>query len=105
MSLIKKAFLETHGNHASIAPHHCDTRKAELEAQGFLCTIENLYNVNGDRLFVLAATPPHAAELRAEFPKSDRSSLSEPSPQKRILSTRSPAGTSRSRTIPQFEVR
>ncbi|HEY9640251.1 MAG TPA: hypothetical protein V6C57_07195 [Coleofasciculaceae cyanobacterium] len=36
-------------NHATIAPHQRDIRKAELEAQGFLCTTENLYTVNGDR--------------------------------------------------------
>jgi hypothetical protein len=76
--------------------------KTELEAHSFLCTTENLYTVNGDRLFILVATPPHTAEVRVESLKRDRPSPSEPSPQKRILQTRNPAGTSRPRTIPQF---
>jgi hypothetical protein len=105
MRLIPAVFLETHGDDASIAPLHCNTRKAELEAQGCLCTTENLYIVNGDRLFILVASPPHTAELRGEFPKSDRPSPSKPSPQNHILPTRNPAGTSRPRTIPQFETR
>jgi hypothetical protein len=105
MSLIQEAFLETHWDDTSIAPHPCNIRKTELEAQGFICTTENLYNVNGDRVFVLVATPPHATELRGESLKSDRTSHTEPSPKKRTLPTRNPAGTSRPQTIPQFETR
>jgi hypothetical protein len=93
-SLIPAVFLETHGDDTSIAPHHCDTHKAELEAQGFLCSTENLFTVNGDRLFILVATSPHAAEFRGEFLKSDRPSPSKPSSQKRILPTRNPAASS-----------
>jgi hypothetical protein len=105
MSLLPEVFLETHWDDAAIALQHCNIRKAELQAQGFLCTTENLYTVNGDRLFILVATPPNAAELRGEFPKSDRPSSSKPSPQNRTLPTRNPPSTSHPRTIPQFETR
>jgi hypothetical protein len=71
MTPIQEVFLERHWDDASIAPHHCNTRKAELEAHGCLCTIKNLYTVNGDRIFFLVTTPPHATELRGEFLKLD----------------------------------
>ncbi|NJR63003.1 MAG: hypothetical protein HC769_31975 [Cyanobacteria bacterium CRU_2_1] len=105
MTPIQEVFLERHWDDAAIACQHCNIRKADLEAHGFICTIENLFTVNGDRVFILVATPPNATELRGEFLKSDRISPSKPSPQKRNLPTRNPAGTSRPRTIPQFETR
>lgn len=35
-----------------------DQRMLELQAQGMVCTSENLYNVQGQRVFILVASPP-----------------------------------------------
>jgi hypothetical protein len=37
---IQEVFLERHWDDATIARHHCDIRKAELEAQDLICTTE-----------------------------------------------------------------
>jgi hypothetical protein len=105
MTPLQEVFLERYWDDAAIALHQREIRKAELEAHGCLCTIKNLYTVNGDRVFILVATPPNAAELRGKSFESDRTSHSKPSPKKCILPTRDSAGTSRPRTIPQFETR
>jgi hypothetical protein len=57
MTPIQEVFLETHWDDASIARYPCNIRKAELEAHRLIYTLENLYPVNGDRLFILVAMP------------------------------------------------
>ncbi|HEY9644128.1 MAG TPA: hypothetical protein V6C57_26785 [Coleofasciculaceae cyanobacterium] len=56
----------------------------------------NLSTINGDRLFILVAAPPNAAELRGESLKSDRSSHRAITPK---TPSRNPAGTSRPRDL------
>lgn len=57
MSSIQEVFIEKDWDDAGAARQQRDQRAIELQAQGLICTCENLYTVEGQRVFVLVATP------------------------------------------------
>jgi hypothetical protein len=58
MNSISEVFRELDFDDASTARQQRDQRLTELQAQGMVCVGENLYHVEGWRVFTLVATPP-----------------------------------------------
>ncbi|MBD2057906.1 hypothetical protein H6F88_18090 [Oculatella sp. FACHB-28] len=57
MKPIQETFLELDWEDADEARQARDTRAEELQAQGFVCVLENLYNaVDGRQVFMIVAT-------------------------------------------------
>lgn len=57
MKPLEETFLELDWDSEDEARQARDARAAELQAQGLVCTVENLYNaVNGRRVFIVSAT-------------------------------------------------
>jgi hypothetical protein len=55
MKPIQETFLETDWENEEEARQARDLRAEQLQAQGLVCTCENLYNVLGKRVFLLEA--------------------------------------------------
>jgi hypothetical protein len=91
--MISEVFCEFDYDDAAIARQHRETRLLELEAQGMICTREDLYRVDGRRVFLLTATPSTKERL-IDDPVSS-TSPSRPRPR----GERSP------RPTPKFETR
>ena len=70
MAAIQETFLETDWEDEAAARQARDERAAQLQAQGFICICENLYNIAGYRVFVLRATEPEAVEPTATGERS-----------------------------------
>jgi hypothetical protein len=60
MKLIQETFLETDWEDEATARAERDARAEQLQAQGLVCTREDLDNVRGDRVFLLEAAEPEA---------------------------------------------
>jgi hypothetical protein len=58
MNSISEVFRELDFDDATSAHQRRDQRLTELQAQGMICIGENLYHVEGWRVFTLVATPP-----------------------------------------------
>jgi hypothetical protein len=57
MKPIEETFLELDWEDADAARQARDSRAEELQSQGLVCVLKNLYNaVNGRRVFMLVAT-------------------------------------------------
>lgn len=57
MKPMEETFLELDWDGEEEARQARDARAKELQAQGLVCTLENLYNaVNGRRVFIVIAT-------------------------------------------------
>ncbi|MBD1869493.1 hypothetical protein H6F93_14070 [Leptolyngbya sp. FACHB-671] len=57
MKPIQETFLELDWEDADEARQARDTRAEELQSQGFVCVLENLYNaVDGRQVFMIVAT-------------------------------------------------
>jgi hypothetical protein len=69
MKAIQDVFLETEWGDEDTACQARDARAAELQAQGLICNCENLYTVNGYRVFLVEATE---AELEDVSSKQNR---------------------------------
>jgi hypothetical protein len=72
MNTISEVFRELDFDDATAARQQRDQRLAELQNQGMVCVGENLYHVEGWRVFTLVATPtarqisqPESASVRA----------------------------------------
>jgi hypothetical protein len=71
MTPIQEVFLEIDWEDATTARSRRDARMVELQSQGFVCNPENLYTVDGYRVFVLVATTPEPEGIeREERPRS-----------------------------------
>jgi hypothetical protein len=69
MSVIEEVFMETDWDEGVNARQLRDQRMLELQEQGMICTSENLYNVQGQRVFILVASPPPRERIaRGESP-------------------------------------
>jgi hypothetical protein len=58
MNPISEVFRELDFDDATAARQQRDDRLSELQTQGMVCVGENLYHVEGWRVFTLVATPP-----------------------------------------------
>jgi hypothetical protein len=58
MNPISEVFRELDFDDATAARQQRDQRLSELQEQGMVCVGENLYHVEGWRVFTLVATPP-----------------------------------------------
>jgi hypothetical protein len=58
MNSISEVFRELDFDDATAARQQRDQRLNELQTQGMICVGENLYHVEGWRVFTLIATPP-----------------------------------------------
>jgi hypothetical protein len=58
MNSISEVFRELDFDDATAARQQRDQRLTELQDQGMVCVGENLYHVEGWRVFTLVATPP-----------------------------------------------
>jgi hypothetical protein len=56
MKPVQEVFLETEWGDEDAARQARDNRASELQAQGLICNCENLYNVDGYRVFLVEAT-------------------------------------------------
>jgi hypothetical protein len=56
MKPIQDVFLETQWGDEETARQARDDRAAQLQAQGLVCNCENLYTVDGYRVFLVEAT-------------------------------------------------
>lgn len=56
MKPVQEVFLETQFDDELAARQARDNRAAQLQAQGLLCTCEDLYTVDGYRVFLVVAT-------------------------------------------------
>jgi hypothetical protein len=56
MKPIQDVFLETEWGDEGAARQARDARAAELQAQGLICNCENLYTVDGYRVFLVEST-------------------------------------------------
>lgn len=65
--MLQEVFLESDWEDAAHARQCRDARIEELQTQGLVCTAENLWNVQGYRVYLLVATRdvPEAAEALA----------------------------------------
>jgi hypothetical protein len=68
--LIAEVFTEWEFGDAAIARQQRDARCAALQGQGFICISENLYRVDGQRVYLLTATPPGSPDVVTENPKT-----------------------------------
>ncbi|NJR65518.1 MAG: hypothetical protein HC772_09725 [Leptolyngbyaceae cyanobacterium CRU_2_3] len=103
MSLIQEVFMETDWDEGVSARQLRDQRMQELQAQGLICTSENLYNVQGQRVFVLVASPPPKERMSRNegMPtREERSASADPS----SAPTR-PLPHRPVRSLPTFETR
>jgi hypothetical protein len=62
MQVIQETFLETDWEDEQAARAAQDARAEQLQVQGLLCRREDLYNVRGDRVFLLEGV--EGAKLR-----------------------------------------
>ena len=53
----QEVFIETSWEDTVAAREARDRRVAELQAEGLICTTENLWNVQGYRVYLLVAVP------------------------------------------------
>jgi hypothetical protein len=90
MKTIQETFLETDWDDEETARAARDARAEELQAQGLICTRENLYNVSGYRVFLVEAREAESIEPRIVVRDKKRPS---------------PRGERSSRTIPDYEER
>jgi hypothetical protein len=67
MNSISEVFRELDFDDATAARQQRDQRLTELQTQGMVCIGENLYHVEGWRVFTLVATPP---TRQVEHPES-----------------------------------
>jgi hypothetical protein len=95
MSSIQEVFLETDWDDARSAQRQRDQRMQELQAQGLICTSENLYNINGQRVFILVATPP----IKERLSRGELVANREERP------ARSEGSQRPARPVPKFETR
>jgi hypothetical protein len=56
MKPVQEVFLETEWGDEDAARQARDDRASELQAQGLMCNCENLYTVDGYRVFLVEAT-------------------------------------------------
>jgi hypothetical protein len=70
MKTIQETFLETDWGDEETARQARNDRAEQLEAQGLLCTCENLYNVLGYRVFLLEAREAEPIDTRRANPDS-----------------------------------
>jgi hypothetical protein len=56
MKPVQEVFLETEWGDEDAARQARDDRASELQAQGLICNCENLYTVDGYRVFLVEAT-------------------------------------------------
>lgn len=79
MSSIQEVFVEADWDDPAVARQQRDQRMAELQAQGLICTSENLYTVEGKRVFLLVASQPIKERLRDDRMDDDRLPTRSPS--------------------------
>jgi hypothetical protein len=68
MKPIQETFLETDWDDEASARAARDARATELQAQGLVCSCENLYNVMGYRVFLLEATEMDTIDPTRKIP-------------------------------------
>jgi hypothetical protein len=64
--VIEEVFREIDFDDDEIARQYRDHRLSELQAQGLICTREDLYRVDGRRVYLVVATPPNLREGLSE---------------------------------------
>lgn len=77
---IQEAFLENSWDEEDAARHQQDQRFAQLQASGLDCKKENLYTVDGRRVFLVTATMPETPALSQ--PKENKPAAPRPRPQR-----------------------
>jgi hypothetical protein len=60
--MVSEVFNELDFDDAAEALQRRNERLLELQAQGMVCTHEDLYRVDGRRVYMLTATPPSASD-------------------------------------------
>jgi hypothetical protein len=60
--MVSEVFNELDFDDAAEALQRRNDRLLELQAQGMVCTHEDLYRVDGRRVYMLTATPPSASD-------------------------------------------
>ena len=89
--MLQEVFLESDWEEAANARSQRDCRIAELQSQGLVCTAENLWNVQGYRVYLLVALPDVGEALKEEHSARPKRMRSEPeAPSKRPV-RRSPS--------------
>ena len=77
--MLQEVFIESDWEDALVARSQRDSRMAELRNERMVCTAENLWNVQGYRVYLLVALPDVAevipeASIRRERPGREGSS-------------------------------
>jgi hypothetical protein len=88
MNRISEVFREVDFEDAAVARQQRDVRLSQLQEEGLVCVGENLYHVEGWRVFTLVATPPSRLSSSVEAvptpllqqTSTDRKSDREPTP-------------------------
>ncbi|MBD3886868.1 hypothetical protein IFO70_35130 [Phormidium tenue FACHB-886] len=70
--MLQEVFLESDWEDAAHARQRRDARMEELQIQGLLCTAENLWNVQGYRVYLVVATRD-APDIAQDSPRRERS--------------------------------
>lgn len=77
MAEVQEIFLETEWDDEYAARQARDDRASQLQAEGYVTTCENLWTVNGQRVFLIEAARPERIEpTHMEDSSVDRSSRS-----------------------------
>ncbi len=81
MAEVQEIFLETEWDDEHAARQARDDRATQLQAEGYMTTCENLWTVNGQRVFLVEAARPERIEpTQTEDSPSDRSSRTHTGP-------------------------
>ncbi|MBD3885682.1 hypothetical protein IFO70_28630 [Phormidium tenue FACHB-886] len=91
--MLQEVFLENDWEDAAHARQCRDARIEELQTQGFVCSAENLWTVQGYRVYLLVATRD-APDIAQASPRRERSQQQG-----------DPAGRPVRRSTPSVEVR
>lgn len=84
MKSIQETFLETDWDDEEAARQARDDRADQLQAEGLICTRENLYNVAGYRVFLVEAKEAEPIESsRRSSPRPRRTNHTIPSYEER----------------------
>jgi len=70
MKAVTETFLETGWEDEAEARQARDDRAAVLTAQGFVCSCQDLWNVAGQRVFLVEAAQPEPEAIRVENTKT-----------------------------------
>ena len=71
--MLQEVFIESDWEDALVARSQRDCRIAELQTQGLICTAENLWNVQGYRVYLLVALPDVAEVIPETSIRRERS--------------------------------